>query len=142
MMKFINEFLKMFSYITTGTAIAYIIYTMIIGYDMVSVYTVAEIPVVGIIMAFITTVTVLREYSTKKAQVIAFVCHYIFVSASMVGLGILFKWVRPNAIEIVLMLICVIFVYAFSFMMFYLSMKREAAQINSALNEKLKQETE
>lgn len=136
-MRFISEFLKMFSYVTTGTTIAYAVYTLIVGYDMVSVYTVAEIPVIGIIMSLVTTVTIFREYSTTKGQVAAFICHYLFVSVSMVGLGLLFEWVRPRAGEIVLMLVCVFFVYAFSVAMFFLSMKREAARINSALNKKL-----
>lgn len=132
-MRFFSEFLKMFSYVTTGTAIAFAVYTLIVGYEMVSVYTVAEIPLVGIIMAFITTITIQREYSSTKGQIAAFVCHYIFVSASMVTLGILFKWVRPVSAEIILMLICVAFVYAFSFVMFFISAKRDAVKINDAL---------
>lgn len=135
-MKFFTEFLKMFTYVTTGTAIAFAIYTSVVGYEMVAVYTVAEIPLVGIIIALITTATIQREYSTSRGQLLAFVAHYIFVSASMVGLGILFEWVRPVPMEILLMLICVVFVYAFSVAMFFVSMKREAAQINKALKER------
>ncbi len=139
-MKFFTEFLKMFTYITTGTAIAFAIYTLIVGYEMVAVYSVAEIPLVGIIMSLVTTATIQREYSTNKGMVFAFACHYIFVSASMVGLGILFEWVRPVPKEIVLMLICVVFVYAFSIAMFFISMKREANQINAALKERLEKQ--
>lgn len=135
-MRFFTEFLKMFTYVTTGTAIAFAVYTLIVGYDMVAVYTVAEIPLVGIIMSLITTVTIQREYSTSKSQILAFVIHYIFVSISMVGLGILFEWVRPVPGEIILMLICVVFVYAFSVAMFFVSMKREAAKINKVLKER------
>lgn len=87
-------------------------------------------------MSFVTTATIQHEYSTNKGMILAFVCHYIFVSISMVGLGILFEWVRPVPKEIVLMLICVAFVYAFSFVMFYISLKREATQINAALKER------
>lgn len=136
-MKFFTEFLKMFTYITTGTAVAFAAYTLIVGYEMVAVYTVAEIPLVGIIMSFITTATIQREYSTNKGMAFAFACHYIFVSISMVGLGIHFEWVRPVPEEILLMLGCVAFVYAFSFAMFFVSMKREANQINTALKERL-----
>ena len=135
-MKFFTEFLKMFTYITTGTAVAFAAYTLIVGYEMVAVYTVAEIPLVGIIMSFITTATIQREYSTNKGMVFAFICHYVFVSVSMVGLGILFEWVRPVTEEIILMLICVAFVYAFSIAMFFLSMKRDATKINNALKER------
>lgn len=135
-MKFISEFLKMFTYITTGTAVAFAVYTLIVGYDMIYAYTVAEIPLVGLIMSFVTTATIQHEYSTNKGMILAFVCHYIFVSISMVGLAILFEWVRPVPKEIVLMLICVAFVYAFSFVMFYISLKREATQINAALKER------
>lgn len=135
-MRFFTEFLKMFTYVTTGTAIAFAAYTLIVGYDMVAAYTVAEIPLVGIIMSLITTATIQREYSTNKGQAFAFVAHYIFVSISMVGLGILFEWVRPVPGEIILMLICVAFVYAFSVAMFFVSMKREATKINKALKER------
>ncbi len=136
-MRFFSEFLKMFSYVTTGTAIAFAGYTLIVGYEVVSVYTVAEIPLVGIIMALITTFTIFREYATTKGLIVALVCHYLFVSVSMVGLGILFEWVRPVPEEIVLMLICVVLVYAFSIMMFFISMKKEANKINTALKERL-----
>ena len=54
----------------------------------------------------------------------------------MVGLGILFEWVRPVPGEIILMLVCVAFVYAFSVAMFFVSMKREATKINKALKER------
>ena len=97
----------------------------------------AEIPVIGIIMSLVTTATIRREYSTNKSQLLAFVVHYVFVSISMVGLGILFEWVRPVPQEIILMLICVAFVYAFSVAMFFVSMKREADQINDALKERI-----
>lgn len=132
-MRFLSEFLKMFSYVTTGTAVAFAAYTMIVGYEMVTVYSVAEIPLVGIIMSLITTFTIQREYSTTKGLIGAFVCHYVFVSITMVGLGILFEWVRPFPAEILLMLGCVVFVYAFSFAMFFISMKKEARKINDAL---------
>ncbi len=135
-MRFFTEVLKMFTYITTGTAIAFAIYTLVVGYDTVAVYTVAEIPLVGIIMSLVTTATIQREYSTGKGQLLAFIAHYIFVSISMVGLGILFEWVRPVPGEIVLMLVCVAFVYAFSVAMFFVSMKREAAKINKALKDR------
>ena len=82
-MKFISEFLKMFTYITTGTAVAFAVYTLIVGYDMVYAYTVAEIPLVGLIMSFVTTATIQHEYSTNKGMILAFVCHYIFVSISL-----------------------------------------------------------
>lgn len=136
-MRIISEFLKMFTYVTTGTAIAFAAYTMVVGYEMVAVHSVAEIPIVGAIMSLITTAVMHREYSTNKSMIFALVCHYVFVSVSMVGLGILFEWVRPVPKEIALMLICVVGVYAFSFMMFYISLKREANQINTALKDRL-----
>ncbi|MBE6801410.1 MAG: DUF3021 domain-containing protein [Ruminococcaceae bacterium] len=135
-MRFLSEFLKMFSYVTSGTAIAFAAYTLIVGYDMVYTYSVAEIPLVGIIVSLITTLTIQREYKTAKGQIAAFICHYIFISVIMVVLGILFEWVRPVPGEIILMLICVVFVYAFSAAMFFISMKRDAKKINKALKER------
>ncbi len=136
-MRFISEFLKMFTYITTGTAIAFAAYTLIVGYDVVAVSSVAKIPIVGIIMSLVTTATLQHDYSTNKAMILALVCHYVFVSFAMVGLGILFEWVRPVPQEIVLMLVCVAFVYVFSFIMFSIALKKEAKQINAALKERL-----
>ena len=136
-MRFISEFLKMFTYITTGTAIAFAAYTLIVGYDVVAVSSVAKIPIVGIIMSLVTTATLQHDYSTNKAMILALVCHYVFVSFAMVGLGILFEWVRPVPQEIVLMLVCVAFVYVFSFIMFSIALKKEAKQINTALKERL-----
>ncbi len=137
-MKFINELLKFFAYITTGTAIAFVIYTAVIKVETVPVIMIAEIPIAGFIMALITTamLCLYKVQNTKKGLVLIAFLHFALTSAGMVGLGVAFEWMNFEIKHILLMLLCVAFVWLFAFLLFYLNLKREADEINDALNEK------
>lgn len=138
-MKFINELLKFFAYITTGTAIAFVIYTAVIKVETVPVIMIAEIPLTGFIMALITTLMLClyKVQNTKKGFVFVALLHFVLSAIGMVGLGVAFGWMNFEIKHILLMVLCVAFVWLFAFALFYLNLKREADEINSALNEKL-----
>lgn len=133
-MRFIKELLEYFAYITAGSTMAFAVYTMVTKVESVPIIMIAEIPVVGFIIALITTVMLYKEPTTKKGFILVAVLHFVFVSAAMVVLGVLFKWIAFDFKQILLMLICVVFVWLFTFLLSYFSSKREAGKLNDALN--------
>lgn len=135
-MRFIKELLNYFAYITTGTSIAFVIYTTIIKVESVSVKMIAEIPIAGFVIALITTIILYREQKTKKAVLITVAVHFISVSAAMIGLGLLFEWIHFEIKQILIMLLCIIFVWIFTFLIEYFTSKKEAQDISEAISKK------
>lgn len=135
-MRFLKDLLRNFAYVTTGTVIAFAVYTAIIGVKEVPIIMVAEIPVAGLVTALIATAMLFKEQRTRKGIIAVTVLNYILVSAAMVALGLLFGWIEPQIKQILLMLACVVFVYVFTFVISYLTLKKEADEINEALKNK------
>lgn len=135
-MRFLKDLLRNFAYITTGTVIAFAVYTAIIGVKEVPIIMVAEIPAAGLVTAFIATAMLFKEQRTRKGIIAVTVLNYILVSAAMVVLGILFGWIEFEIKQILLMLACAVFVYAFTVIISYLTLKQEADEINEALKNK------
>ena len=135
-MRFLKDLLRNFAYVTTGTVIAFAVYTAIIGVKEVPIIMVAEIPVAGLVTALIATAMLFKEQRTRKGTAAVTVLNYILVSAAMVALGLLFGWIEPQIKQILLMLACVVFVYVFTFVISYLTLKKEADEINEALKNK------
>lgn len=135
-MRFLKELLNYFAYITAGTAIAFVIFTTITKVDSVPIKMVAEIPLAGLIVAFITTVMLYKEQKTKKAIIITAVFHFITVSAAMIILGLLFEWIRFQFNQIFIMFICIVFVWGFTFLFQYLTSKKDAKDLSQAICEK------
>lgn len=135
-MRFLKDLLRNFAYITTGTVIAFAVYTAIIGVKEVPIIMVAEIPVAGLVTALIATAMLFKEQRTRKGTAAVTVLNYILVSAAMVVLGILFGWIEFEIKQILLMLACAVFVYAFTVIISYLTLKQEADEINEALKNK------
>lgn len=135
-MRFLKDLLRNFAYITTGTVIAFAVYTAIIGVKEVPIIMVAEIPAAGFVTALIATAMLFKEQRTRKGIIAVTVLNYILVSAAMVVLGILFGWIEFEIKQILLMLACAVFVYAFTVIISYLTLKQEADEINEALKNK------
>lgn len=135
-MRFLKDLLRNFAYVTTGTVIAFAVYTAIIGVKEVPIIMVAEIPAAGFVTALIATAMLFKEQRTRKGIIAVTVLNYILVSAAMVALGILFGWIEFEIKQILLMLACAVFVYAFTVIISYLTLKQEADEINEALKNK------
>lgn len=135
-MRFLKDLLRNFAYVTTGTVIAFAVYTAITGVKDVPVIMVAEIPAAGFVTALIATVMLFKEQRTKKGIAAVTVLNYVFLSAAMVALGLLFGWIEFEIRQILLMLACVVFVYAFTVIISYFTLKKEADEINEALKNK------
>jgi len=135
-MRFLKDLLRNFAYVTTGTVIAFAVYTAIIGVKEVPIIMVAEIPVAGLVTALIATAMLFKEQRTRKGTAAVTVLNYILVSAAMVALGLLFGWIEFEIKQILLMFGCVVFVYAFTVIISYFTLKKEADEINEALKNK------
>ena len=97
---------------------------------------VAEIPAAGLVTALIATAMLFKEQRTRKGIAAVTVLNYILVSAAMVALGLLFGWIEFEIKQILLMFACVVFVYAFTVIISYFTLKKEADEINEALKNK------
>ena len=135
-MRFLKDLLRNFAYVTTGTVIAFAVYTAIIGVKEVPIIMVAEIPVAGLVTALIATAMLFKEQRTRKGTAAVTVLNYILVSAAMVALGLLFGWIEFEIKQILLMFGCVVFVYAFTVIISYFTLTKEADEINEALKNK------
>lgn len=135
-MRFLKDLLRNFAYVTTGIVIAFAVYTAIIGVKEVPIIMVAEIPAAGLVTALIATVMLFKEQRTRKGTAAVTVLNYILVSAAMVALGLLFGWIEFEIKQILLMFACVVFVYAFTVIISYFTLKKEADEINEALKNK------
>ena len=103
-MRFLKDLLRNFAYVTTGTVIAFAVYTAIIGVKEVPIIMVAEIPVAGLVTALIATAMLFKEQRTRKGTAAVTVLNYILVSAAMVALGLLFGWIEFEIKQILLMI--------------------------------------
>lgn len=135
-MRFLKDLLRNFAYVTTGTVIAFAVYTAVIGVKEVPIIMVAEIPAAGLVTALIATAMLFKEQRTRKGTAAVTVLNYILVSAAMVALGLLFGWIEFEIKQILLMLACAVFVYAFTVIISYFTLKKEADEINEALKNK------
>lgn len=135
-MRFLKDLLRNFAYVTTGIVIAFAVYTAIIGVKEVPIIMVAEIPAAGLVTALIATAMLFKEQRTRKGTAAVTVLNYILVSVAMVALGLLFGWIEFEIKQILLMFACVVFVYAFTVIISYFTLKKEADEINEALKNK------
>lgn len=135
-MRFIKEMLQYFAYITTGTVIAFAVFAAIMQTEKISLIMIFEIPISALINALITEALFYKEQSTRKKMIAAFALHFILICISMVVFGLLFDWIQPEGEQILLMLLCVVLVYTFTFALTYLNTKKEADAINNALTKK------
>lgn len=135
-MRFLKDLLRNFAYVTTGIVIAFAVYTAIIGVKEVPIIMVAEIPAAGLVTGLIATAMLFKEQHTRKGTAAVTVLNYILVSAAMVALGLLFGWIEFEIKQILLMFACVVFVYAFTVIISYFTLKKEADEINEALKNK------
>lgn len=135
-MKFLAELIKYFTYITTGIIFAFIINVAVVGVESVPVVMIAEIPAAGFVTALITAIIFEKDVKTKKGMFLLCVIHFILLSIVMIVIGLLFEWINRDAQGIILMLLCVAFVYGFTSAVSYFTAKKEADEINAALKNK------
>lgn len=136
MSKLITLFFKYYCYITTGTLI--IVALGFTGYDTtISYNTLWEV----LISAFPTTIATILAYNVKADNpnlILRMGIHYVCLCIIMGFLGWKFGWISLSLPDIGLMCISVALVYAFTYLLSWLSDRENAKNINKALEEKYK----
>ncbi|MGN0687209.1 MAG: DUF3021 family protein [Oscillospiraceae bacterium] len=132
-MRFIKTFINFFSIITLGVLII-----CAVNYELSENVTMpdtilVQVLISGFVTALPTAVIFMNEYKTKKGYIIAIAAHYILISAIMLVIGCWFDWVSLTVKGVVVMLISVAAVYAFTMLLDYILAKKEADDINEAL---------
>ena len=135
-MKIISEIIKYFAYITTGTALICFAVVLIHQSDTISVWMLGEIPAVGLITALISVPVLHRECKTKKGLYLWLLGHFLLLSAVMSALGVAFDWIGFSVKNILFMTLCTALVYAFTYGGIYLSTKKDADELNAAIQDK------
>ncbi|MDE6728317.1 MAG: DUF3021 domain-containing protein [Oscillospiraceae bacterium] len=138
-MKFITDLIKYFVYITTGILFVFIAILLINGSESISVRMIVQIPFAALATALITVIICSREVAKKKEHYIIIAIHYFLLCVTMVALGTVFEWIKPNFAGIMTIVISTAAIYAFTYTGAYLSSKSEAEKLNKALKSKREQ---
>ena len=124
-----------FTRITTGIVFAFIIILFFNDKEGLSYATLAEIPLMGILTAFVTRLIHHNEVSGGRLAA-RIAVHYVLIGVIMSIFGVLFGWVKCDLWGIGSMLLATAGVYVFTFAVTYFTAKREADELNEALQRK------
>ena len=132
-MRYITEIIKYFTFITTGIVILFIIIMLIQGNDSITLSSLIEIPCAGLVCSVTTVLLYPAETKTKSALFVRMAIHYLALCVVMTVVGIMFGWISFNMNGILLMLISVAVIYAFTFGVAYITSKNDADEVNKVL---------
>jgi hypothetical protein len=135
-MKYIKSYISYFTAIATAILIIVTIIETMNSYESVSKYLLPEILAASALTALITTIILCREIKTEKQFLILFPVHFLLLCAVMIGLGLLFGWIDVSFGGILCMVFYVALVYAIVFAINYILAKKEAEELNAALNKR------
>ena len=137
-MKFFKSFLNFFTAITTAITALVGAITLISGYTGVSPYIPLQILGSGAVTALITAVIYSFEFRSRKHFILMTAIHYVLLCITMNAIGVMFGWMDAAVIDILMMCVDVAVVYVIVFGITYVLMKKEADELNRALNERNK----
>lgn len=136
-MNFLKTFINFFSTITLG-----IIFVCAVNMSMSPNYDIPntvlwQILLAGLVTSLLTVISIFlfNGINTTIKLIIAGIIHYIIMCIVMIGFGVWFDWMNFDAKGIIMMLISVAIVYLIAFLLNYIILKKEADDINSALEE-------
>jgi uncharacterized membrane protein len=135
-MKYIKSYISFFTAIATAILVIVTIDGARNSYEYVQKYLPLEILAASAITALITTIILCREIKTGKQFLISFVVHFLLLCAVMIGLGLLFGWIDASFGSILCMIFYVALVYVIVFAINYILAKKEADELNEALNKR------
>lgn len=130
-MKYITEIIKYFTFITTGIVILFIVLMLIDGDDIITLSTLIKIPCAALVTSVVTVIFDPSE--TKRNFMLSMLLHYLVLCIVMIGIGKLFGWISLDIHGILLMVISVAVIYAFTFAVTYITSKNDAEELNRAL---------
>jgi hypothetical protein len=135
-MKYIKSYISYFTAIATAILVIVSIDVTISSYESVPKYLTLEILGASAITALITTLILCREIKTRKQFLILFLVHFLLLCAAMISLGLLFGWVDASLGSILCMIFYVALVYAIVYAINYILAKKEADELNEALDKR------
>jgi uncharacterized membrane protein len=137
-MKYIKSYISFFTAIATAILIIVTIDGAINSYESVSKSLPLEILTASAITAFITTIILCREIKTRNQFLISFLLHFLLLCVVMIVLGLMFGWINDSFGSIIGMIFYVALVYVIVFAINYILAKKEADELNEALNKRNK----
>jgi uncharacterized membrane protein len=135
-MKYIKSYISFFTAIATAILIIVTIDGAINSYDSVPKYLPLEILAASALTALITTIILCREIKTRKQFLISFLLHFLLLCVVMIVLGLMFGWINDSFGSIICMIFYVALVYVIVFAINYILAKKEADELNEALNKR------
>jgi hypothetical protein len=137
-MKYIKSYISFFTAIATAILIIVTIDGAINSYESVSKSLPLEILTASALTALITTIILCREIKTRKQFLISFLLHFVLLCVVMIVLGLMFGWISDSFRSIICMIFYVALVYVIVFAINYILAKKEADELNEALNKRNK----
>jgi uncharacterized membrane protein len=135
-MKYVKSYISFFTAIATAILIIVTIDGAINSYESVSKYLPLEILGASALTALITTIILCREIKTRKQFLISFLLHFFLLCVIMIVLGLMFGWINDSFGSIICMILYVALVYVIVFAINYILAKKEADELNEALNKR------
>jgi hypothetical protein len=135
-MKYIKEFLSFFTTITTAILIIVTANAAFGTYDSFPKYLPIEILISSAVTALISTLIFNSEIKTKKLFILMTAVHYVLLCIIMSMLGIMFEWIPKSIVGIMYMVIDVAIVYTIVVTVNYILAKKEATELNHALEKR------
>lgn len=139
-MKFFKSFLSFFTTITTAIAAIVGVISLISGVEVCSPYITLQILCAGTLTALLTAAVYSVEFKSKKHFLVIIATHYVLLCITMNVIGIMFEWINATAIGILMMCVYVAIVYIIVYAITFVLMKKEADELNRALNERNKKD--
>lgn len=135
-MKFFKNFLSFFTSITTAITVVVAIVTVVGDYTEISHFLALQILGAGSVTALITAAVYSFEFKNKKDFIIKTAVHYVLLCTAMNIMGIMFNWTGSDIRGIVMMCVYVAVVYFIVYSITYTLYKKEADELNRALEER------
>lgn len=138
-MKFFKLFLHFFSTITLGITLVCGLNLMTASeFYVVPKYILLQVAAAGAITALVSAIAFYKEPKTSKQFRIVNAIHYVLMCVIMIFIGLWFGWLSLELNGILSMVISVALVYAITFTLNYLLAKKDADEINKALQRRRK----
>ncbi len=129
----IKSFFSFFTKITTGTVLVCAINMTLSGIEMCFSYVLWQCLLLGFVTSLVTVVFYPNKDMSKKEYAIRLIIHFLLITASVLVLGGFFRWYAVSFPGVIFMLLSTVFVYGFSHLMIYWEDKKNADDINRAL---------
>jgi len=101
-------------------------------------YILLQVAAAGAITALVSAIAFYKEPKTSKQFWIVNAIHYVLMCVIMIFIGLWFGWLSLELKGILSMVISVALVYAITFTLNYLLAKKDADEINKALQRRRK----